>query len=252
MHILPDNLRVDVKWSGFSMIEATLNMLSVAYKMKKFDYYWLCSGQDFPIQSSEQIVQYFIRYDGSNFLSLWPSYHYQNNHYDTHLDKRIRIRYPAWMMGRSIIQRMLKRAYIELTGGWTHTYKIFYRHDLFSEVSFYFGPQWIAIHNSFASWALSYLKQNPWYEDGYRTSLTPDESFFQTLFMMSPYVKTRRDYLHYIDWSTPRQGKPKNSPNTLLVEDYEKITSSPYLMARKFDMYVDSKIIKLLQRDILK
>lgn len=233
------------------MIEATLNMLSEAQQMRKFDYYWLCSGQDFPIRSPEQIIQYFTRYDGSNFLSLWPSYHYQNNHRDTHLDKRIRIDYPTWMMGRNIIQRIMKRFYIEMTGGWTHTYKIFYRHDLFSKISFYFGPQWIAIHNSFLTWALSYLKRNPWYEEGYRRSLTPDESFFHTLFMMSPYANTRRDYLHYIDWSTPRKDKPKNSPNTLLEEDYEKIISSPYLMARKFDINVDSKIIKLLQRNIL-
>lgn len=49
IHILPSNLRVDVKWSGFSMIEATLNLLWEAYKAKKFDYYWLCSGQDFPL-----------------------------------------------------------------------------------------------------------------------------------------------------------------------------------------------------------
>lgn len=82
--------------------------------------------------------------------------------------------------------------------------------------------------------------------------MNPDECFFQTLLMLSSYRDMRHDYLHYVDWSTSRKDKPKNSPNTLLVGDYKKITSSPYLMARKFDMYVDSKIIKLLQRDILK
>lgn len=56
IHVLPDNLRVDVKWSGFSMIEATLNLLKEAYKTTRFDYYWLCSGQDFLLKSSWQIM----------------------------------------------------------------------------------------------------------------------------------------------------------------------------------------------------
>lgn len=251
VHVLPDNLRVDVKWSGFSMIEATLNLLHEAHKMKKFDYYWLCSGQDFPIQSPENIIQYFTDHTGSNFATLWPSYHYQSDHHDTHLDKRNRISYPSWMMGRHLLQRVMKRIYVEVTGGWTHTYKIFCRHDRFSMIPFYFGPQWIALHDDCVSWLLAYLKQNPWYEAGYRESLTPDESFFHTLLMLSPYANTRMDYLHYIDWYTPRKGKSKNSPNTLLLEDYDKIISSRRLMARKFDTKIDQKIIEKLHDKIL-
>lgn len=68
IHILPNNLRVDVKWSGFSMIEATLNLLWEAYKIKKFDYYWLCSGQDFPLVTADKIVKYFEIHKGKNFI----------------------------------------------------------------------------------------------------------------------------------------------------------------------------------------
>lgn len=56
IHILSDSLRVDVQWGGISMIQATLNMLQEAYCSKKFDYYWLCSGQDFPLKSPKEIV----------------------------------------------------------------------------------------------------------------------------------------------------------------------------------------------------
>lgn len=89
------------------------------------------------------------------------------------------------------------------------------------------------------------MSDNPWYEEGYKSSLTPDESFFQTLFMMSPYKNTRHDYLHYIDWSE-RPGKPRNSPNTLTLADYDKMKESGYLMARKFDTNVDKNIIEKL------
>lgn len=250
IHVLPDNLRVDVKWSGFSMIEATLNLLKEAYKATRFDYYWLCSGQDFPLKSPGQIIEYFSMHVGRNFISLWPSYNYQNDHHENHLDKRNVMKYPEFLMDRTFTKRLLKRLYIEISGGWNSTYHIFRRKDKFSTIPFYFGPQWIAITNSFARWLLSYLSDNPWYEEGYKSSLTPDESFFQTLLMVSPYKNTRHDYLHYIDWSE-RPGKPRNSPNTLTLADYDKMMESGYLMARKFDMDVDKGIIYKLIKDIL-
>lgn len=90
------------------------------------------------------------------------------------------------------------------------------------------------------------MSDNPWYEEGYKSSLTPDESFFQTLFMMSPYKETRHDYLHYVDW-TSQDGYNgplvKNSPNTLTIADYDAMKNSGYLMARKFDMNVSKEII---------
>lgn len=248
IHILPSNLRVDVKWSGFSMIEATLNLLWEAYKAKKFDYYWLCSGQDFPLVPASEIVRYFETHQGKNFISLRPSFNYQNNHHENHLDKRNVIKYPKFLMGRHFFARLFKRLYIELSGGWNSTYSIFRRNGKFSTVSFYFGPQWIAITNEFTKWLFTYLVANPWYEEGYKSSLTPDESFFQTLFMMSPYKETRCDYLHYVDW-TSRDGKIKNSPNTLTIGDYVIMKNSRYLMARKFDMNVDKKVILKLSTD---
>lgn len=250
IHVLPDDLRVDVRWSGFSMIEATLNLLKEAYKTTRFDYYWLCSGQDFPLKSPGQIIEYFSKHVGRNFISLRPSYNYQNDHHENHLNKRNVMKYPEFLMDRTFTKRLLKRLYIEISGGWNSTYHIFRRKDKFSTIPFYFGPQWIAITNSFARWLLSYLSDNPWYEEGYKSSLTPDESFFQTLLMASPYKNTRHDYLHYIDWSE-KPGKPRNSPNTLTLADYDKMMESGYLMARKFDMDVDKGIIYKLMKDIL-
>lgn len=241
IHILPDALRIDVKWSGFSMIEATLNLLKEAYKTKRFDYYWLCSGQDFPLKSSNGIIEYFNHYDGCNFISLRSSFNYQNNHHENNLDKRNVMKYPKFLMDRNLYKRILKRLYIDISGGWNSTYNIFRRKDKFSTIPFYFGPQWIAITNEFAKWLFDYLRENPWYENGYRTSLTPDESFFQTLLMMSPYKNTRHDYLHYIDWS-----EGKNSPKVFTSTDYTSIAKSEKLMARKFDMNVDSKILFIL------
>lgn len=84
----------------------------------------------------------------------------------------------------------------------------------------------------------SYLKSYPEYIRFYRNVNCPDESFFQTLVMNSPYKAKREDYLHYVDWS-----EGGNSPKTLMIDDYEKLKASDKLMARKFDIEVVHRII---------
>lgn len=238
IHILSDSLRVDVQWGGISMIQATLNMLQEAYCSKKFDYYWLCSGQDFPIKSASQIIDYFTDHYGNNFVSVWDKSTCQKRG----LYKRVNLYYPQFLFGRTLLKRILKRAYVELTGGYFNTYPLFKRKNEFNKQMFYFGPQWIAVTDEFVKWALTFLYKNTWYSKGYEHCVIPDESFFQTLFMNSPFKETKHNFLHYIDWS-PKKGKPRNSPNTLTINDFEALKVSHYLMARKFDMDVDKDII---------
>lgn len=79
-------------------------------------HYWLCSGQDFPLKSPGQIIEYFSMHVGRNFISLRPSYNYQNDHHENHLDKRNVMKYPEFLMDRTFTKRLLKRLYIEISG----------------------------------------------------------------------------------------------------------------------------------------
>lgn len=251
VHILSDEYRVDVQWGEFSQTRATLNLIYFARDACNADYYWLCSGQDFPIHSAEYILDFLSHDKDANYMQFWSSVSNGAAH-ENNLDKRNVVYYPHWIMGRSFYKRLIKRAYVCMTGGYNCTFKIFRRKDGLAKIHKYFGSNWMCMTQNFIDWFRKYLQENKWYEKDFVHSLNPDECFFQTLLMLSPYRDTRHDYLHYIDWSTPRKGNPKNSPNTLLMEDYDKITSSPYLMARKFDIQVDPKIIELLQRDIFR
>lgn len=59
--VLPESKRVDVKWAQVSQVEATLNLIEAARSYGEFDYYWLCSGQDFPLVEAETIVDFLKR-----------------------------------------------------------------------------------------------------------------------------------------------------------------------------------------------
>ena len=56
--VLPESKRVDVRWAQVSQAEATLNLIEAVRRYGGFDYYWLCSGQDFPLVESETIVDF--------------------------------------------------------------------------------------------------------------------------------------------------------------------------------------------------
>ena len=226
--ILPDEFRVDVGWGTFSQVEASYDLLHYARKHADFDYYWLISGQCFPIKPIEEILLHLGSNTGANYINLFPSKNsglgYANNY-----DKRNEILFPKFLFGRKIVHRIMRRLWVETTGGYNRTFRIFKRKSLGS-TKFYFGSSWWCVTGSFADWVIEYLEKNPDYYHFFGKSSCPDECFYQTLLMNSPFASTRMEYLHYIDWP-----EHSNSPKDLTLDDFDKIVSSGKYMARKIN-----------------
>ena len=237
VHFVPDDLRIDVRWGEYSQIQATMNLIKYANKYDIYDFFWLCSGQDFPIKPKEYILKYLEREKECNYIQFWSSLNYMDKKENCY-DKRNTLYYPKWIQRSSLAIRILKRLYVEITGGYGKTYSKFYRKDKISEIKSYFGSQWFCINRKLVNWILEFLNENNWYEEGFKHCSCPDESFFQTLFMLSDYKNSRQDFLHYIDWS-----EGKRSPKNLTCDDFEKIINSKFLMARKIDLDSDRELI---------
>lgn len=73
VHILPEELTVNVEWGTFSQVQATLNLIDYASQRGVYEHYWLCSGQDYPIKSAREIVSFLHKNKSMNYLQLWPS-----------------------------------------------------------------------------------------------------------------------------------------------------------------------------------
>ena len=235
--ILPEEERVDVKWGTFSQVEATLNLLKQAYS-KKYDYYWLISGQDFPLVSAKDIITQLsnAKLGGYNFVNLFVS---KNNgaKKSTNFDKRNEIIFPEWLLKHDFKHRIVRRLWVEITGGYQHTFCVFLRPNM-NELKYYFGSQWWCINCDFVSYILDYIESHPEYISFFKKASCPDESFFQTLLMNSDFAFSRREYLHYIDWS-----EGTSSPKTLKCTDLDKAFASHKLIARKIDQEYDKEII---------
>lgn len=196
-----------------------------------YDYYWLISGQDWPLRSTDEIINFFKKHNGENFVRYWNSKNY-GKHQQNNLDKRNQIYFPLDIIGRKSWQKIVKRVYVELTGGYNKTWKIFMRKQL--ETDFYFGSSWWALTGETVEWIINYLGQHEDYYIFYKNTVCPDESFFQTLVMMSPYADNKTDYLTYLHFS-----EGANSPDILRASDFPQAKESGCLVMRKVDMDVD-------------
>lgn len=234
--LLPEEYRIQVEWARFSQVSATLNLLSYVRSKKVYDYFWLISGQDFPIKSVEEIYNFFLQNSSFDFINLFDEV-------QRHDKKRNEIYYPQWIIGKKLYQRLLKRFWICITGGYGGTFPVFKRRKL--DIPFYFGSSWWCLSIKVIDWMFNYLEQNSDYCKFYKNCVCPDESFFQTLYMNSPFAANRRDYLTFVNWKE----KSRNSPEILTEMDYQTLVASSYLMARKFDIDVDENIIHMVQNN---
>ena len=239
--LLPDEYRINVKWAQFSQIEAEINLLKYATNIDDYGYYVLLSGSDYPIVPISVLKDYLLTNNGSNFVNLYNSLNYNNDGKANHYDKCNDIAYSDWLLTRYGFSRVIRRLWVAITGGYNHTFSIFKR-KLDSKIKFYFGSQWWALSKDFVNWALDQSRLNSRYVSFYRKCSTPDESFFQTLMMNSKFSNTRKDYLHYIDWT-----KNDNSPKELLAEDYDKIIGSGKFFARKIN---DESLMNMIDKHI--
>ena len=207
IHFLPYDLCQYIQWGDISMVEVELNLIKLAMSKGNFDYFWLCSGQDFPIKSAKEIVNFFEN-ETCNFINLFNSKNFTGKY--TNYDKRNSLYYPYWLMKHSLVQRILKRIYVEITGGYNRT--LFLKRKNITNLKFYFGAQWWCLNNKTANWIINCCKEHEEYIDYYRNCINSDESFFQTLVLNSPYRNDRKDFLHYVDWTGCN-----NHPRTLTI-----------------------------------
>lgn len=238
--VIPPNKRVDIQWATNSMILATIELAHCMLETGRvYDYVFLLSGQDFPIKSNTEIVGFLEDNSGYNFIEVVP---HSSSAYKIFI-KRNELYYPYFMQKSSMCSKVLKRLYIYLTGGYGHTFGLFKRKKSLN-LTFEFGSQWWCLTYECLSWIINYIDNDSELLKFFNNSLVPDECFFQTIFMCSPYREKRHGNLTFLEWSK------KNHPRTFVEDDFGLLKSSDCLFARKFDLDVDSKIIELLKSDI--
>lgn len=218
--------RIDVNWSGFSQVQATLNMIDLVIKSNKvYDYVSLISGQDFPIKNDDYIKEYLKANNGKEFIECknigtfeWRLKCY-NFFTENKYNRKVIIR---------IIDNILR--YIQK--------KVFKRNN-FKNIELYYGSQWFTLTYECIKYIHTYLLENEDFIKNFKYTACSDEHFFQIIIMNSEYKNNViNNNLRYIDW-----GQCLNSPKTLNSNDLDNILQSEHIIARKFDIEVDRNVV---------
>ena len=230
LYILSLEDSVNVQWGDITQVQATLALLKEVFKVNKiYKFVYLISGQCFPIKTKEQRTLFFENADKHDcFVECYQSKVF---------DKRSDIKYNSFLLKNKFLSRVFKKLYIYLTGGKSHTFKIFKRTRPVEQ--FYHGSSWWCLPYGFAKIIFDKVsEENVWLEF-FSKSVCPDESFFQTLLVKFCTNANICKLTTYVDWN-----EGQRNPKILTMDDEEKLIESECLFARKFDMNIDSDIVK--------
>ena len=228
--------RININWGGFSILDVQLKLLNLASGFGNYGYFSFISGQDFPLKNAILINDHFIQNGDKEFLDYFelPSplnWNYGGMHrfeYMWYIDEQ----------GYDESITLYKKQMLE-----NKTKRI-----MANNLNPFGGSNWISITIDCAKYILTYIEENPKFLIFFKTVAHPEEIFFQTLIMNSPFRNNVvNDNLRFIDWKCIG---PK--PKVLSMEDYDRLKMSDKLFARKFDIKAHPKIIEKIQNDLLK
>lgn len=226
------NSRVNVYWGGFSQVQATINGLRYASdKIKKYDYFVFLTGQDYPVKSNSYIFDFFKTNYGKEFLDF---YYLKNANDKGEGLSRINRRY---YMDRH--EDFFRKAVNKL-------YSFLPKRKLLCETEFARGSAYFAFTKQAVDYVLCFLNENKSFTSFFKQAFCPDEVFFQTLILNSPFKnKVNCGNLHFIKW---KEGQA--SPQTLNTDNINELKKTEKLFARKFDEAVDAVVFDHIDKEL--
>lgn len=251
IEIIPDTIKIS--WWGFSIIQATLNLFhTIAQNMHQWDHVIIMSGQDFPIKSPIEIIDFLSKHphtswvpsiiqphENWNILNRVEKYHFHdlviNKKINKILEKCISYFVPVQWLRNQIFCYIAQRIV-----------NIFMPRKRFLTTNFviYRWSQRQILSYEIINYIINFCntKIGEKFIAAFKTTAWPDEIFFQTIIMNSPHKENIINNTQwYIDWK-----KWPWLPRILDETDYTAIKQSPYLFARKFELPLSEKLIHLL------
>lgn len=225
--------RTSVTWGGYSQINSELVLLQTATARRKYNYYHLLSGQDLPIKANNEIMNFFKKHQGAEFVA------FDKETFDC--DDRVRYFYP--------LQEMVGRNRRSILGRISSAMTLFQKIAHLkrnAEIQFQKGPNWFSITDDLARYV---IKRKEWIKKVFHDSICCDEIFLQTIVINSMFAdriyqyasteNTEEAAMRLVDWK-------RGGPYVFKNEDYSELLNSNMIFARKFDCQADNNIVNKL------
>ena len=224
--------RVAVHWGHWSQVRATLNSLAdIVSAVPDFDKVVFISAQDFPLLSNDALIAALDAARGSELLECaaigpggWAC--------------QERYQYYYWPRGgrlAGLASKVLLRTMRAF--GWQRAMPAGMRP--------FGGSCWWALSRPCIEMIFQCVRSQPSLEAWFSTVACPDEMFFQTLVMDSPFAsRVACNNFRYIRWPDSAARNPK----ILDASDFDEIARSGAHFCRKLDPAGSAGLLPLLER----
>ena len=229
---LPERLAIN--WGGWSMVQATLDLLRHAHRDGTSAYYQLLSDSCYPIKSNRDIGDRLAA-GGRNYLTINHELTGQSPFFE-----RVGIyHWPDLLPARSFqrLHKFSSRLQRRLPARRPPPGLLLYK-----------GWQWWCLNHACVEYSLSYIDSHPEVVRFFCRTSIPDETFFHTIIGNSVFAATLSPGFaaetiagnHYVRW---HRGKSR----VLQTDSFEALVDSEACFARKFDETASGELVAKLR-----
>ncbi len=253
---------IPIYWGDYSLVEAEMQLLSTAKNHQEYSMYHLLSGADLPLDTAENIYDFFDKRKEYNFLTMVSDELFNRNRvYERVAYKTLFSNFSS----RSISNRLLKKGlniYRKLEIGIQRKLKV----DFFKkfDLELKYASNWCSLNN----WSVGkIIESSSLIEDVFKSGKVQDELFVPTIlhkhnllgsvYSIEPTNDKKTDFqgnLRYINWW---DGSPHTWTDSKKdIEQLKYGKEQGHLFSRKFDLekYPEMKerILELIYEDKFK
>jgi Core-2/I-Branching enzyme len=241
--------RVAVHWAGFSVVEATLELMRLGLACTDAQRFVLLSGQSYPLKSNDAIISFFDSHDDREFIRYF-NIESADQHYIDKLEAYFfsedvvpTVLHHSHARTRKFISRAASRAGRMVRRNWRTQLK---------GLAPAFGSQWWALTRACVEHAVRTSAERPELAF-YRYSFAPDEMYFHTIVANSPFHLRAGGFEPYRgrgNWKL-NDLHLLNSKGSLhkiyTLDDWDEIESSRRLFLRKLTSLQSMSLIEKIE-----
>lgn len=250
--------------SGFldtwSLCEITIELMKCAREKGPYAYYFLLSGQDYPIKPISEIVKKMDESYPKPIIDCTPM-RKDNWIYSGFKWRRFLVcyRFIENLTDNYLLRKILLFPVYGIQFGATKLFGSPYKKLQKEKCMLYGGSAWWCLPDAIVNDCINEVKKNTNIVKAFKIKTTPEETFFQTMAMRSelsnmielndPYAVLQNcdTYAYFFD----DNHEPTGHPYVLQSENFDMLKSRKELFARKFDFTVDTDIIQKIDENIL-
>lgn len=240
-------------WANISVVNAALSAISLLYRETGPDWFFLLSGQDYPIMSGHNVRQALGNANVDAFIDIWPTEPGKTaaaelvgecnpglSHFGLEGYRRMRWKLQFLQQFWVPILRLRPRLRI---GRMTWRLPVKARHPFTNDFASYYGDLWFGANRRAAKTLVESSAKLEELQRYSRRRFLPEEGYFAIALANVPRLRLCRNNRRFVRW------EGGNHPKLLNEDDLGELLSSGCFFARKFD--ADAPVLDRIDERLL-